>query len=49
VGVKALFNNVNYTLMMTGPKRFEVSYTLLPQSVWMSKTFPNPNNEQNNS
>lgn len=48
VGVKALSDNANYTLMVTGPQRYEVNYTIL-NSTWLTKTFnyngpkdPNP-------
>lgn len=33
VGVKALTDNVNYTLIMTGPRRYEVNYTTLFNSM----------------
>lgn len=47
VGVKALTDNANYTLMMTGPSRYEVNYTNLSSS-WVQKTFPVGNSDRNN-
>lgn len=40
VGVKAMTNNANFTLIMSGPNRFQMDYTPLPVGVWLSRTFP---------
>lgn len=34
VGVKALTDNAQYSLMMTGPQRYEVNYTAMTPNVW---------------
>jgi len=39
VGVRGNIAGANYTLMMTGPQRFEVNYTSL-SSTWVQRTFP---------
>lgn len=34
VGVKALTDNATFSLLLTGPKRYEVNYTSMTPSVW---------------
>jgi len=34
VGVKALTDNATFSLLLTGPKRYEVNYTAMAASVW---------------
>ena len=38
IGVKALTENVNYSLMMTGPSRYQVSYQYL-NSTWQTISY----------
>ena len=47
VGVKALTDNAQYTLFMTGPSRYEMNYTVL-QNAWVSRSFAVGNNDRNN-
>jgi hypothetical protein len=34
IGVKALTDNVAYSLLLTGPQRYEVNYTAMTPNVW---------------
>jgi hypothetical protein len=39
VGVKAMTDQASFTLMMTGPQRFEQNYTTMSTSVWYPRQF----------
>jgi hypothetical protein len=47
VGVKALTDNANYSLLMSGPTPFAYDYAMLT-TAWRTSSFPRDNTAQNN-